>query len=312
MAVVSTPRFLMCPPRHFEVNYSINPWMKPDEWSRRADALATTAEAEWRTLKLVIEFLGGVVDMMNPAPGLPDLVFTANSAVVLDGTALVAGFRCSERQPEEPHFSAAFDALVERKILKSRVSLPPGMILEGAGDCIWDPYRKLFWMGFGPRSTRQAAAIVEETFGAQTVSLELIDPRFYHLDTCFSVLADGEIMYFANALSPHALRELRDRVDACDLIEIDEDDACRMSLNAVRIDRTLILSDCSGKLRRKLEGRGYLLVVSSLSAFQLSGGSACCLTLRTDLSSIDQSLASNVDRSPSVAGETDGPVDHVA
>jgi N-dimethylarginine dimethylaminohydrolase len=305
MTIVSAPRFLMCHPRHFEVIYSLNPWMEPREWSMRADALATTAEVEWRALKLLIERLGGIVDLVTPAPGVPDLVFTANSAVVLDGIALVARFRNTERQLEEPHITAAFDALVSRQILKSRVLLPADIVLEGAGDCIWDPHRKLFWVGYGPRSSKQATTIVEETFAFRAVSLELVDPRFYHLDTGFSVLADGEIMYFKNALSPGALGELHDRVDSRDRIEVDEEDACRMSLNGIGMGRTLILSDCSPNLRRKLADRGYSVEVTPLSAFQLSGGSAYCLTLRTDLTSTDRSRASNVDRSLSVAGETD-------
>jgi N-dimethylarginine dimethylaminohydrolase len=294
MAAAHSPRFLMCPPRHFEVTYCINPWMNPEEWSKRSHALAQMTEVEWWSLKCLLEQFGAVVDLMIPAPGVPDLVFTANSAVVLDGKALLARFRHPERQLEEPRFAAAFDALVERNILKCRASLPAGIVLEGAGDCIWDRERELFWMGFGPRSSKQAAIAVAETFGTPTLSMGLVDARFYHLDTAFSVLADGEIMYFKGALSPNSLRVLHDRVNPRDRIEVSEEDACSMRLNGIQIGRVLILSSCSPQLRRQLADRGYSVSVTSLSSFLLSGGSACCLTLRTDLTSDRRSLAADI------------------
>jgi N-dimethylarginine dimethylaminohydrolase len=284
MTVAYSPRLLMCPPRHFAVTYCINPWMDPEEWSRRSHTLAQTTEVEWRSLKHLLEQLGAVVDLMTPAAGVPDLVFTANSAVVLDGKALLARFRHPERRLEEPHFAAAFDTLIEQDILKCRVFLPANIVLEGAGDCIWDRERKLFWVGFGPRSSEQAAIAVEETFGIPTVSMELVDARFYHLDTAFSVLPEGEIMYFKGALSPRSLRVLHDRVDSRDLIEVSEEDACSMRLNGIQLGRRLILSSCSPSLRQRLADRGYFVSVTSLSSFLLGGGSAYCLTLRTDLS----------------------------
>jgi N-dimethylarginine dimethylaminohydrolase len=293
-AVASSPRFLMCPPRHFAVTYSINPWMDPAEWCRQPEALARKAESEWRSLKGLIEQAGAAVDLMIPAPEVPDLVFTANAAVVLDGKALLASFRYPERRLEVPHFAAAFDDLIDREILKFRVSLPPDVILEGAGDCIWDPKRQLFWVGFGPRSSERAVVAVEEIFGFPAIGIELIDPRFYHLDTAFSVLEDGELMYFKGALSSKSLRLLHDRVCSYDRIEVSEQDACGMCLNGIRIGRILILSSCSAELRRRLADRGYFICVTALSSFQLSGGSAYCLTLRTDLASEGPVLAPEI------------------
>ncbi|MDH2348178.1 arginine deiminase-related protein [Bradyrhizobium sp. SSUT77] len=294
MAADHHPRFLMCPPNHFAVTYSINPWMDPEGWRERADTLAQTSEAEWRSLKSLLEQLGAIVDLMDPAAGAPDLVFTANAAVVLDGTALLARFRYLERRLEEPHFAAALKALIGRNVLKRCAFLPADIVLEGAGDCIWDPERNLFWMGFGPRSSKHAAAIIRETFGFPTLSMELIDSRFYHLDTAFSVLAEGEIMYFKEALSSSSLHKLYERVDIRDRIEVSEEDACTMHLNAIRIGRKLVLSSCSSRLRRQLADRGYSVSITSLSSFNLSGGSAYCLTLRTDLSSDSRLLASNI------------------
>ncbi|HTO60058.1 MAG TPA: arginine deiminase-related protein [Bradyrhizobium sp.] len=291
MVTSSSPRFLMCPPRHFAVTYCINPWMDPAEWRKCPETLAQKAETEWFALKGLIEQAGGVVDVMAPAAGVPDLVFTANAAVVLDGKALLASFRHPQRRLEEPYFAAAFDELIDRNILKARVSLPPDVVLEGAGDCIWDSKRQLFWVGCGPRSSELAAVAVEETFGFPTIGLELIDPRFYHLDTAFSVLADGELMYFKGALSPNSLRLLHDRVGSYDRIEVGEEDACKMCLNGIAVGRNLILSSCSPELRHRLADRSYWVSPTPLSSFQLSGGAAYCLTLRTDLVSESSVLA---------------------
>jgi N-dimethylarginine dimethylaminohydrolase len=294
MAVAHSPRFLMCPPRHFAVTYSINPWMDPEEWSKRPHSLAQTSEIEWSALKFLLEQFGATVDLMVPAAGVPDLVFTANSAVVLDGKALLARFRHPERRLEEPYFAAAFDDLVERNVLQSRVSLSADIVLEGAGDCIWDRKRKLFWVGFGPRSSERATMAIEETFGIPTVSMELVDARFYHLDTAFAVLSGGEIMYFKGALSPSSVRVLYDRVMSRDLIEVDEEDACSMRLNGIQLGKFLILSSCSPLLRQQLEKRGYHVSITPLSSFLLGGGSAYCLTLRTDLTSGGRSLAADI------------------
>src|SRR5215212_10377022 len=101
------PRFLMCPPQHFAVTYSINPWMDPAAWADRGDALHASAEAQWTALHAALRASGAAVEMVAPREGLPDLVFTANAAVVLNGRALVARFRHPERQAEQPVFSAA-------------------------------------------------------------------------------------------------------------------------------------------------------------------------------------------------------------
>src|SRR5262249_52115710 len=95
------PHFLMCPPRHFAVTYSINPWMDPAAWQQSGDALHGTAVLQWQGLLRALRGSGASVDLVEPEVGLPDLVFTANSAVVLDGKALLARFRHPQRQGEE-------------------------------------------------------------------------------------------------------------------------------------------------------------------------------------------------------------------
>jgi N-dimethylarginine dimethylaminohydrolase len=279
------PRFLMCPPDHYSVAYTINPWMEPKTWRQSEGKWAIRATREWLALRATLTELGASIEEVRPERNVPDLVFTANSAVVMDGKALLARFKHPERQREQPHYAAAFRRMAGAGQLDSVIEPPNGIIFEGAGDCIWDKGRGMFWTGAGPRSQPCAADLVEDTFGLPAICLELADPRFYHLDTAFSLLPKGEVMYFPEGLSASAQRALMDRVAPDDRIEVTEEDACRLAINGVSLGNTIVLSACSEPLARMLAERGYRVILQPLSAFLLSGGAAYCLTLRTDLRS---------------------------
>jgi N-dimethylarginine dimethylaminohydrolase len=279
---LSPPRFLMCPPRHFEVTYSINPWMDPQAWAGSGAALHAIATRQWRGLNRALIKHGAAIDTVMPAPGLPDLVFTANAAVVLDRKALLARFRYPERQGEQPVFAAAFRALVERGLLDEVVKMPEGVALEGAGDCIWDAQRRQFWKGSGFRSDTAAAQVVEGYFGVPCVPLQLANPSFYHLDTAFCALPCGAVVYYPGAFTPQALAAIHSQVASADRIALDEADAARFAANAVCFGGVIVLSSASAALQGALVARGYTVVETPLDAFQRSGGSACCLTLRLD------------------------------
>jgi len=276
------PRFLMCRPQYFAVTYSINPWMDPAAWSQSGDALHGEAVRQWEGLLHAVRRSGATVELVEPENGLPDLVFTANSAVVLDGKALLARFRHPQRQGEEPVYAAAFNALRSRGLIDEVVTLPPGVTLEGAGDCLWDAHRQLFWMGCGFRSGVEAREVVAEQFGVPCVALALADPAFYHLDTCFSPLPCGAVMYYPAAFTTEGLAQIHARVAPTQRIAIAAEDAAHFAANAVNFGRTILVSSCSETLRAQLKKRGYTVVEAPLTVFQRSGGSACCLTLRLD------------------------------
>jgi N-dimethylarginine dimethylaminohydrolase len=280
-----TARLLMCRPQHFAVSYSINPWMDPTRWAGDAGAHAA-AEREWAALYRQLIKLGAAVELVPPAPALPDLVFTANAAVVLDGKALLARFRHPERQREEGHFAAAFRALQARGLIDAVRKLPKGLVLEGAGDCVWDARRNLFWMGYGPRSDAGAARVVEDVFGQDVIALELADPRFYHMDTALAPLPGGEVVYLPSAFTAAGLAAIGERVARHDRIEIAIEDGRRLAANAVVLGRTLVMSGCGRRLRAQLAERGYEVAATPLSSFLRSGGSAFCLTLRLDRRSV--------------------------
>ena len=148
----------MCRPEHFAVSYAINPWMDPQSWARDERAHAAAA-GEWAALHRKLTELGATVELVPPVPGLPDLVFTANAAVVLDRQVLLARFRHPERRREEPHFEAAFRSLQARGLVDAVRKLPEDLVLEGAGDCVWDAVAQAVLDGLRPAlRCRRAAA----------------------------------------------------------------------------------------------------------------------------------------------------------
>lgn len=279
------PQFLMTDPARYAVTYRINPWMRPDAWSSNAAELTAQAAAASAALAGALTGLGADIRWVPAAPDLPDLVFPANAAVVLDGVALLARFQRTERRGEEPVFAAAFERLRAEGLITRVATLPEGCFHEGAGDAIWDRTRRLFWTGFGQRSCRAASDQIADVFGQTVVPLHLATPRFYHLDTCFCPLSGGEILYYPPAFTPAALSAIRQRVAPADLIEATDEDAARFCVNAVSLGRDIVMASAAPALKRTLTERGYRVRDLDLSPFILSGGAAFCMTLRLDLES---------------------------
>jgi len=277
------PHFLMTDPAAFEVCYQINPWMRPDAW--RSDQ-AEAARAASAALKAALTAAGAHVETLGAVRGLPDLVFPANAAVVLDGRVLLARFRHPERQGEEAVFLTAFERLVRRGLLHDIVRLPEGVLQEGAGDCIWDADRRLFWAGYGPRSTRSSVAVIGQAFGQEVVPLELASERFYHLDTCFCPLAGGKLLYYPPAFTPSAQAAIRARVPLAQRIAATDEEAQAFCVNAVNLGGRIVMAKAPASLRRKLQARGYAVTEVDLAPFILSGGAAYCMTLRLDRAAI--------------------------
>jgi ornithine aminotransferase len=273
------PQFLMSPPDFFEVAYSINPWMNPGEWQLDAKRLVRDAAAGWEFLRATYEQLGADVIVKPAAQGWPDLVFTANCAVVLDGKAILARYLKDERAGEEEHGQRMFEQLRARGLVDQVVRTPQGVYFEGAGDAIYDANRRIMWMGYGQRSCRAAHHTIEHVFGIPTVSLELVDPHYYHLDTALCVLTGGEVIYHPGAFTEDGRGQIRAVVGAAMLIEAPAEDAAALAVNAVCIDRVVVMCHCSEPLRRELEARGYHVHVVPLGSFNRSGGAAFCLTL---------------------------------
>jgi N-dimethylarginine dimethylaminohydrolase len=284
--VPSKPLLLLTDPAHFEVNYTINPWMRPRAWAEDPVGHFAAASRSFQSFTAALTDAGARLEIVPGVAGLPDMAFTANAAVVLDRLALLARFRHPQRRGEEQHFHEHFRLLLERgSILDEVAQLPPNCFQEGAGDCIWDPVRGRFWAGYGQRSTRRAAAEISAFFERETTALELVSPRFYHLDVCFCALSGGEIFYYPPAFSAASLAAIRDVVAPEDLIEATDEDAARFNVNAINIDDRLVMATASPDLVARLAERGYRVSEVDLQPFIMAGGGAYCMTLRLDNSS---------------------------
>jgi ornithine aminotransferase len=273
---------MMSSPEHFEVSYTINPWMKPAQWSASAERLAADARRGWTQLMATYERLGAAIEVQAPVRGLPDIVFTANAAVVLDRKVLLARFLCGERQGEEVHNRAFFEALRARGVVDEIVEPPADLTFEGAGDAIWDATRRLIWTGYGQRSSRDIFRTIEALFGVPAIALELVDPRFYHLDTCFCVLSGGDVLWYPKAFSESAADAVREIVGEDRLIEATDDDAFHLGVNSVCLGRDVVMCHASAGTQSELGARGYRVHIVPLESFNRSGGAAYCLTLRLD------------------------------
>jgi len=287
--VSSKPLLLLTDPAHFEVTYTINPWMEPCAWAENSVGHRAAARRSFQSFAATLIAAGARLEIMPSIAGLPDMVFPANAAVVLDRLALLARFRHPERRGEEKHFQEHFRVLLERGFLDEVAQIPPNCFQEGAGDCIWDAARGRFWAGYGQRSTRQAAVEVSAFFGRETTALELVSPRFYHLDVCFCPLSGGEIFYYPPAFSAASLAAIRDVVAPEDLIEATDEDAARFNVNAINIDDRLVMAKASRDLVARLAERGYRVSQVDLLPFLMSGGGAYCMALRLDNRSAEAS-----------------------
>lgn len=261
-------RILMCPPDYFRIDYEINPWM-----DRRVGSDPDESRRQWTALRDALIDLGVVVEQMTPVAGLPDLVFTANAGLVHRELFLLSRFRFGVRQGEEPHFADWAEShgyRVER--------LPDGCFFEGAGDALF--CGETLFAGYRFRSDARSHIWVGNRLGVSVLPLELVDPRFYHLDTCFCPLSATEAIYYPGAFDEYGRSVLRDRIPR--LIEVSAEEAVTFCCNAVVVGRTVIMNDVSPKLRKSLEADGFDPRPLRLSEFIKSGGSAKCLTLRLD------------------------------
>jgi N-dimethylarginine dimethylaminohydrolase len=279
---VTKPLILMTDPAWFDVSYEINPWMRPGIWRADADTHQRAARAAFDALVAALTSAGASVAIIDGARGLPDMVFAANAAVVLDRKVLVGRFRPAERRGEEARYLAAFRALRDSGVVDAVAQISAGVFQEGAGDAIWDARRGHFWTGYGQRSDRAAGDAIAAHFGRDVVPLELASPRFYHLDTCFCPLSGGEVLYYPPAFTPAALAEIHARVPADLRIVADDAAAAGLCVNAVCLGETVVMARAPASLRRALERCGYRVVQVDLAPFILSGGAAFCLTLRLD------------------------------
>lgn len=255
---------LMCPPDFFDIEYAINPWMNIQV---RVDH--EKAKKEWELLVTTFEELGVAVERMQAIKGLPDLVFTANGGIVQGKTFVRANFRYRERQGEQQYFESWFrDHGYEVK------TLPQEIKFEGTGDVY--PYQGKLLCGYGFRSDRESHNLLGKIFAVETVSFHLIDPKFYHMDTCLTAIDDRVIMYYPEAFDDESKKSIQ---KLGDIIAVTSEEARHFVCNSVFIDETLVVGWMNERLEKELGKRGITTQVVNLEEFLKSGGNSFCLKL---------------------------------
>jgi lysine-ketoglutarate reductase/saccharopine dehydrogenase-like protein (TIGR00300 family) len=263
-------RILMCPPHHYDVDYVINPWMEGNIHRSSRDL----AEEQWHGLHQVLKNYA-TVDLVEPQPGWPDMVFTANAGLVLGNTVVLSRFFHPERQGEEPHFHQWFTDQGYQVH-----TLPKSLPFEGAGDALLDRSGRWLWAGYGFRSELDSHPYLAKWLDIEVLSLRLVDRRFYHLDTCFCPLTDGYLLYYPPAFDLYSNRLIELRVPVEKRIPVEEVDAVNFACNAVNVDRIVVMNKASDVLKKALSNRGFTVVETPLTEFLKAGGAAKCLTLR--------------------------------
>jgi N-dimethylarginine dimethylaminohydrolase len=261
---------LMCRPEHFTVSYRINPWMNPD-----APTDTTLAVKQWEVLYQTYLDLGFDVKLVDPIEGLPDMVYAANGGFVLDNIAYGASFTYPERQPEGPAYMDWFGA----NGYQVRV---PENVNEGEGDFLLVGDVILAGMGF--RTASESHEELAEIFGRPVITLNLVNPSFYHLDTAVAVLdpspAPGvaaNIAYLPSAFDEPSLAILRDRYP--NAIIVTEEDAAILGLNSYSDGFNVVIAARAKDFERQLRERGYNPIGVDLSELLLGGGGVKCCTL---------------------------------
>jgi len=265
-----TERILMCPPDYFSVDNVINPWMAGNEGQLDLEI----ARRQWDNLYATLSAVA-TVELLDPQPGLPDLVFTANAGLVCGRRVVPSHFMPQERRPEEAYIKGwladqGFELCV----------LPDDVGFEGAGDCLIDRGGPWLWTGFGFRTEIEAHAYLADWFAREVVSIRLTDARFYHIDTCLCPLTGGYLLYYPDAFDAASNGEIEQRIPPQRRIVVSAEDAALFACNAVNVAEHVFLHDCSSELESRLNQLGFQLHRTQLSEFLKSGGSAKCLTLR--------------------------------
>jgi N-dimethylarginine dimethylaminohydrolase len=258
-------RWLVCRPEDYDVRYQINPWMDLSKVPEKA--LAST---QWTNLHHHLIRLGAWLEYVEHAPGVPDMVFTANAGLVRGRDVVLSRFRFKERQGEEAHFRAWFEGNGFRVLEVKSGSF------EGEGDALFNGDR--LFCGYGFRSDLKAHEEAAQSLGVQDlITVELKDPRFYHLDTCFCPLTPTLGMFNPGAFSADGIKAL----ERCmELIRVPEHDAARFVCNAVVLGTDIVLPAGCPDTYRALGARGFTAHPVELSEFIKAGGAAKCLSLK--------------------------------
>lgn len=264
------PTYLMCPPHLYDVNYVINPWMA----GNLHNSSRARAAEQWQQLHEAISRVADTV-LIDPVPGLPDMVFTANAGLERNGIVALSSFFHPERQGEEEPFRRWF-----LNAGYTVIDVPRSTPFEGEGDALFARDGSRLWAGFGPRTATSSHHALREAWHIGVTPLRLVDPRFYHLDTCFAPLEDDFVMYYPAAFDQASVAKIESFYSEDKRIILGEADAVQFAANAINEGGTIILNEISRGLADRLSALGFEVVQVQLSEFLKAGGAAKCLVMK--------------------------------
>ena len=265
----------MCSPEWYDVGYVINPWMAGNLHRPNRDR----AFAQWNGLYTALKQLADV-RLLHPRAGAPDMTFVAHAAAVNHGVAAISSFAHAERQPEESYLRQWFED-AGYLVWETPRETP----FEGEGDALFDPGGEHVWLGHGARTCRYSHRHVADAWHASLTPLHLVDPRFYHLDTCFAPLdgghSGGDLLYFPEAFDVESLAHIEAAYPAERRIALSEQEATQFGANVINLGRDILIHKAdSGTVAARLRARGYCVTELPLGEFLKGGGSAKSLALR--------------------------------
>lgn len=275
------PTYLMCPPQWYDVNYVINPWMAGNLHRPSRD----TAFAQWKNLYHQLQRFGDI-RLIHGQAGSPDMVFVGHAALVQHGIAALSSFAHPQRQTEEPHFRRWFQSagfLVWET--------PRETAFEGEGDALFDATGEHLWAAHGLRTCRQSHRHVADAWHTRVTSLHLVDPRFYHLDTCFAPLSGGHLLYFPEAFDAPSREKIEAAYAPEKRIAVTEAEATHFACNVINVGRNILMSPVRGNLASRIAECGYEVTEVELSEFLRGGGSAKALVLRLSDTVVSNSVS---------------------
>lgn len=255
---------LMCSPDFFDIEYEINPWMHTNNQVDPNNAIL-----QWQQLKNIYSQLGWEIKQQQPIKHLPDMVFTANAGLVIDGKVALSQFRSPQRQPETDKDEEWFRSAGYTEILL------PKSDFEGEGDAlVWND---IIFAGYPWRSDIASHAEIAEFFGKKVISLQLTNASFYHLDTALTIVNQDTVALYPPLFTEESLRIIHETVP--NVIEANHDDAYAYGLNAISDGQNIVLSDRATGLINTYKNNGMNVYPTPISEFQKSGGGVKCLTL---------------------------------
>jgi N-dimethylarginine dimethylaminohydrolase len=179
---------------------------------RSANAAAILVLAQFGLVSGGLKHVAGVEDVVaeelvhatveSVRSRTPDMTFVAHGAVVNYGVAALSCFAHSQRTAEEDHLQTWLEE-AGFIVWKSE-----GLPLEGEGDALFSPDGKRLWAAHGSRTSIQSHNRLSNVWHIEVTSLQLVDPRFYHLDLCFIPLSRGHVLYYPGAFDRRFIEKI--------------------------------------------------------------------------------------------------------